>query len=152
MLPKSKRRGRTKSTDGLDGMNGEAAGEPWEDVRARVVQRLTMTRTFRPEPEASAQLEDTALSYESERPGFALEFVKAVDLALEQITGWPQIGRRVTGLPDDLPVRRVLVCASPTMSCTCRGKMRVEFWSAYNSRELGFPHANSLFVSPTDCG
>lgn len=121
----------------------QAQGLLRESRRCRVTNAPTvnaevetaMTRTFRPEPEARAELEDTALSYESQRPG--LEFVEAVDLALEQITGWPQIGRRVTGLRDDLPVRRVLVCASPTTSCTCRGKMRFEFWFAYAGRELG---------------
>lgn len=56
-----------------------------------------MTDRFRPEPEASAELEDAALWYEGQRPGLGLELVQAVDLALEQIAGWPQIGRRVTG-------------------------------------------------------
>jgi len=64
-----------------------------------------MTGTFRPEPEASAELEDAALWYEGQRQGLGLELVEAVDLALEQITGWPQIGRQVSGLPNDLPVQ-----------------------------------------------
>jgi hypothetical protein len=64
-----------------------------------------MTGTFRPEPEASAELEDAALWYEGQRPGLGLEFVQAVDLALEQIAGWPQIGRRVTGVPNDVPAQ-----------------------------------------------
>ena len=52
-----------------------------------------MTGTFRPEPEAAAELEDAALWYEGQRPGLGLELVQAVDFALEQIAGWPQIGR-----------------------------------------------------------
>ena len=54
-----------------------------------------MTPSFCPEPEASAELEDAALWYEGQRKGLGMEFVQAVDLALEQIAGWPQIGRRV---------------------------------------------------------
>ena len=44
-----------------------------------------MTDRFRPEPEASTELEDAALWYESQRAGLGLELVQAVDLALEQI-------------------------------------------------------------------
>jgi hypothetical protein len=56
-----------------------------------------MTGTFRHEPEASAELEDAALWYDGQRPGLGLELVQAVDLALEQIADWPQIGRlRIT--------------------------------------------------------
>jgi len=72
-----------------------------------------MTGTFRPEPEASAELEDAALWYEGQRPGLGLELVQAVDFALEQIAGWPQIGRRVAGLPNDVPVRKVPVRRFP---------------------------------------
>ena len=52
-----------------------------------------MIGTFRQEPEASAELEDAALWYERQRPGLGLEFVQAVDAALERIAQWPQIGR-----------------------------------------------------------
>ena len=41
-----------------------------------------MTRAFRPEPEASAELEDAAVWYNSQRPGLGFEFVQAVDAAL----------------------------------------------------------------------
>jgi plasmid stabilization system protein ParE len=87
-----------------------------------------MTGAFRPEPEASAELEDAAVWYEGQRPGLGLEFVHAVDVALEQIVGWPQIGRRVTGLPDELPARQVPVKRSRTAWCTYRGKGHFEFW------------------------
>ena len=56
-----------------------------------------MTRAFRPEPEASAELEDAAVWYDSQRPGLGLEFVQAVDAALDRIAQWPHIGRRVPG-------------------------------------------------------
>ncbi len=65
-----------------------------------------MTGTFRPEPEASAELEDAALWYESQRSGLGLELVEAIDVALAQIAEWPQIGRRVTGVSDALPARK----------------------------------------------
>jgi hypothetical protein len=44
-----------------------------------------MTRIFRPEPEASAELEDAAVWYNGQWPGLGVEFVEAVDAALEQI-------------------------------------------------------------------
>jgi len=40
---------------------------------------------FHPEPEASAELEDAALWYESQRVGLGLEFLRAVDATLELI-------------------------------------------------------------------
>ena len=65
-----------------------------------------MNRRFRPEPEASAELEDAAVWYNGRRPGLGVEFVRAVDAALEQIARWPEIGRVVPGVPDDVPARR----------------------------------------------
>ena len=44
-----------------------------------------MTRAFRPEPEASAELEDAAVWYDSQRPGLGLEFVQSVDACLAHI-------------------------------------------------------------------
>ncbi len=66
-----------------------------------------MNPIFRPEPEASAELEDAAVWYNGQRPGLGVEFVEAVDAALEQIARWPHIGRVVPGVPHDVPVRRV---------------------------------------------
>ena len=65
-----------------------------------------MSRRFRPEPEASAELEDAAVWYNGRRVGLGVEFVEAVDAALEQIARWPEIGRVVPGVPDDVPARR----------------------------------------------
>lgn len=72
-----------------------------------------MNRIFRPEPEASAELEDAAIWYNSQRPGLGVEFVEAVDAALEQIARWPQIGRVIPGVPDDVPARRFPVARFP---------------------------------------
>ena len=65
-----------------------------------------MNRAFRPEPEASAELEDAAVWYSTKRPGLGVEFVEAVDAALSQIARWPQIGRVVPRVPSDVPASR----------------------------------------------
>ena len=65
-----------------------------------------MNPIFRPEPEASAELEDAAVWYNGQRPGLGVEFVEAVEAALEQIARWPNIGRVVPGVPPDVPARR----------------------------------------------
>lgn len=65
-----------------------------------------MKRVFRPEPEASAEFEDAAVWYDSQRPGLGVEFADAVDAALEQIARWPQIGSVIPGVTDDIFARR----------------------------------------------
>jgi plasmid stabilization system protein ParE len=62
--------------------------------------------TFRQEPEASAELEDAAVWYNAQRLGLGVDFVHAVDAALDQIARWPYIGRVVPGVPNDVPARR----------------------------------------------
>ena len=65
-----------------------------------------MNPTFRQEPEASAELEDAAVWYNAQRLGLGVDFVHAVDAALDQIARWPYIGRVVPGVPNDVPARR----------------------------------------------
>lgn len=72
-----------------------------------------MRRTLRQEPEASAELEDAAVWYDSQQPGLGLELVRAVDVALERIAQWPHIGQRFPGVPNDVPVRRFPVNRFP---------------------------------------
>jgi toxin ParE1/3/4 len=98
-----------------------------------------MTGRFRPEPEVSAELEDAALWYDSQRPGLGLELVQAVDLALEQIADWPEIGRRVNRLPDDMPARRVPVKHFPyhVVYLPWEGAIRILAF-AHDSREPGY--------------
>jgi plasmid stabilization system protein ParE len=98
-----------------------------------------MSGTFRPEPEASAELEDAALWYEGQRLGLGLEFVQAVDFALDEITAWPQIGRRVTGLPNDVAVRHVPVKRFPyhAVYLPWEGAFRILAF-AHDSREPGY--------------
>lgn len=72
-----------------------------------------MTRPLRTEPEASAELNDAALWYESQRPGLGVEFLDTIDLTLSHIARWPQAGVRVPDVPPDLPVRRAPVRRFP---------------------------------------
>jgi toxin ParE1/3/4 len=98
-----------------------------------------MIGAFRPEPEASAELEDAALWYESQRPGLGLEFVRAVDAALERIAQWPQTGRRVTGVPNDVLARRVPLNRFPyhVAYLEWEGVIRILAF-AHDSREPGY--------------
>ena len=98
-----------------------------------------MTRRFRLEPEASAELEDAVLWYEGQRPGLGLEFVHAVDRALEQIADWPQIGHRVAGVPNDLPARRVPITRFPYHVVYLPWEQAIRILAfAHDSREPGY--------------
>ena len=98
-----------------------------------------MTPRFRSEPEASAELEDAALWYEGQRRGLGVEFVQAVDLALEHIAEWPEIGHRVTGLPRDVAARKVPVKRFPyhVVYLPWEGALRILAF-AHDSREPGY--------------
>ena len=72
-----------------------------------------MTSRFRAEPEASAELDEAALWYEQRRSGLGIEFLEAIDSALEFIARFPQAGAPVPGVLLDLPVRRVPVRQFP---------------------------------------
>ena len=48
-----------------------------------------MSRRFRPEPEASAELERAALWYEDERPGLGVAFLDAIDATLAESCSGP---------------------------------------------------------------
>ena len=98
-----------------------------------------MNQRFRPEPEASAELQAAALRYEQERAGLGVDFVHAVDAALDQISRWPQIGRRVSGVPNDIPARRWRVSRFPyhLIYLEWEGLIRILAF-AHDSREPGF--------------
>jgi len=72
-----------------------------------------VTARFRTEPEASAELDEAALWYEKRRSGLGIEFLEAIDSALEFIVRFPQAGTVVPGVPLDLPIRRVPVRRFP---------------------------------------
>lgn len=72
-----------------------------------------MSISFRTEVEASAELEEVAVWYEQQRPGLGLEFLEAVDDALEFIGHWPHSGTPVPDVPPELPIRRAPVRRFP---------------------------------------
>ena len=72
-----------------------------------------MTRRFRTEPEAAAELENAAVWYESQRAGLGLEFIAAVDATIERIGRWPQAAPHVHGIPRELSVRKAPVGSFP---------------------------------------
>lgn len=72
-----------------------------------------MTRRFRPEPEASAELEHAALWYEDERRGLGTDFLDAIGATLAQIAEWPHAAPKVRGLPADVPARHAPVGGFP---------------------------------------
>ena len=98
-----------------------------------------MNERFRPELEASAELEDAALWYEQQRVGLGVEFVHAVDIALDQIAHWPAIGHRLTNVPLELAARRWPVRRFPyhVIYMEWEGVIRILAF-AHDSREPGF--------------
>ena len=66
-----------------------------------------MNRPLRIETEAAAELEEASRWYDDRRPGFGMEFLEAIDVALSHIARWPRAGAPVPGVTRDLPVRRV---------------------------------------------
>ena len=72
-----------------------------------------MSRRFRPEPEASAELEHAAVWYEGERPGLGVDFLDAIDATLSRIAEWPDAAPRVRSLPADVLVRHAPVSGFP---------------------------------------
>jgi plasmid stabilization system protein ParE len=72
-----------------------------------------MSHPFRPEPEASAELEHAALWYEHERSGLGTDFLDAIDATLDRIAQWPDAAPRVRGLSSDVPARQAPVSGFP---------------------------------------
>ena len=72
-----------------------------------------MTRPFRTEPEASSELGEAAQWYEQRRSGLGIEFLEAIDTALQFIARFPEAGAPVPGVPLSLPVRRAPVRRFP---------------------------------------
>ena len=68
-----------------------------------------MSRPFRTEPEASNELEEAVVWYENQRPGLGVEFLEAIDTALDRILRWPQAAQRVHGIATDVPARKAPV-------------------------------------------
>lgn len=72
-----------------------------------------MTQPARFTSEAAAELEEAAHWYEQRHTGFGLAFIDAVDRAVETLARWPDTGTPISGLPAELPARRVPVARFP---------------------------------------
>ena len=98
-----------------------------------------MSRPFRPEPEASAELEHAALWYEDERPGLGSNFLDAIDATLDRIAHWPEAAPRVRRLPADVPARHAPVGGFPyhVVYLVMPNAIRILAF-AHDSREPGY--------------
>lgn len=65
------------------------------------------------EPEATAELEDAALWYDSQHPALGTRFLAAVDAALTHVGQWPEAAPLVPSMPTAVAVRRVTVRQFP---------------------------------------
>ena len=65
------------------------------------------------EDEADAEYRLIGRWYEGRRADLGLEFLDAVDAAIDQILDLPRSGSLVARMPSDLPVRRVAVARFP---------------------------------------
>ena len=100
-----------------------------------------MNRPFRTEPEASAELEDAAVWYESRRPGLGVEFLEAVDATLDRIARWPKAGGRIPGVSSDVPARRAPVKGFPYHIAYLEMPDTIRVLAfAHDSREPGYWH------------
>jgi hypothetical protein len=83
-------------------------------------------KTLRTEPEASIELAEAAVRYEGKREGLGIEFLEAVDAALDFVTRFTHAGSPVPLVPKDLPVRRAPVRRFPFHGSTWKFPMRFE--------------------------
>lgn len=104
-----------------------------------------MTRGFRSEPEASTELEDAAQWYEQRRSGLGIEFLEAIDAALEFIALFPEAGAPVPGVPLSLPVRHVPVRRFPfhVVYLELPDAIRILAF-AHDRRSPGYWHSRTL--------
>lgn len=101
-----------------------------------------MSRRFRTEPEAAAELEDAAVWYESQRAGLGLEFIATVDATIEQIARWPQAAAHVHGIPRELSVRKVPVGSFPYSVAYLETSESIRILAfPHDKREPGYWHA-----------
>ncbi len=63
--------------------------------------------------DAAAELEAATVWYDERRAGLGLQFLAAVDRAIERARAWPHTGSPVPELSSDLEVRRLRVARFP---------------------------------------
>lgn len=62
---------------------------------------------------AAAELDNAATWYDEQRAGLGVEFMDAVDEALDTLAEWPHSGASVEDVPPDLEVRRAPLARFP---------------------------------------
>ena len=101
-----------------------------------------MTRPFRTEPEASAELEAAAVWYDHQRRGLGTEFLEAVDAALDRIARWPHAAPRVPGVSADVPARKAPVTRFPYHIAYLEMPDAIRILAfAHDRREPGYWHS-----------
>lgn len=81
-----------------------------------------MTLAVTVHADAAAELEAAAVWYDDQREGLGLQFLAAVDRAIQHARSWPDTGTPVEGLPPDLAVRRRPVARFPYHVAYLRGE------------------------------
>ncbi len=100
-----------------------------------------MTRRFRTEPEAAAELGDAAVWYESQRTGLGLELIAAVDATIERIGRWSQAAPHVHGVPRELSVHKAPVGSFPCGVAYLETPDSIRILAfAHDRREPGYWH------------
>ena len=100
-----------------------------------------MTRRFRTEPEAAAELGDAAVWYESQRTGLGLELIAAVDATIERIGRWSQAPPHVHGIPRELSVHKAPVGSFPCGVAYLETPDSIRILAfAHDRREPGYWH------------
>lgn len=95
-----------------------------------------MTRRVRVAPEAEAELGAAALSYESKCAGLGVDFVSAIDVALERIAENPLA---FPAWREDLPFRKYVVWRFPFLVFfTVSGEAVDVFAVAHAKRRPGY--------------
>ena len=100
-----------------------------------------MTRRFRTEPEAAAELGDAAVWCESQRTGLGLELIAAVDATIERIGRWSQAAPHVHGVPRELSVHKAPVGSFPCGVAYLETPDSIRILAfAHDRREPGYWH------------
>jgi toxin ParE1/3/4 len=72
-----------------------------------------LSRAVTVHADAAAEVEAAAAWYDDQHQGLGLQFLAAVDRAIQHARAWPLSGTAVMGLPPDLGVRRLPVSRFP---------------------------------------
>ena len=101
-----------------------------------------MTRTFRIEPEAAAELEEAVVWYDQQRSGLGIEFLEAIDATLERIAHWPHAAPRVPRVAADVPARKAPVTRFPYHVAYLEMPDTIRILAfAHDRREPGYWHS-----------